>query len=110
MLRVLILLLYIMYTIFIIPRAIAQEGYVIASVCLSTCLSAVLTFATRTVDLEPSLYDPTPETIMAKRHLVLSVDLDSMDIGMVCREIAIFLGISWGLPFCLCTLTIRTVS
>ena len=26
-----------------------------------------------------TLYDPTPETITTERHLVLSVDLDSMD-------------------------------
>ena len=68
------------------------------SVCLSVGSFDVCRSCTRT------LYYPTPETITVDCHLVLFV-VPSM--RMVCRDILLFSGISWGLPFCLLTYRYR---
>ena len=81
------------------PRAIG--GYVIA------CPSAVLTFAARAVDLEPYI---TPRLRQYRKSVIWSCLWTwILWIGMVCREIAIFRGISGGPPFCLYTLAMRTL-
>ena len=51
----------------------------IGSLCLSVCLSVGSFDICRSRGRCRTLYHPTPETITAELHLVLSVDLDSMD-------------------------------
>ena len=66
-------------------------GYVIASVCLSVSSFDIC----RSRGQSRTLYDPTPETITVERHLVLSVDLDSMNrhgLPRNCHLLWYFLG------------------
>ena len=76
----------------------------IASVCLSVCLSVGSFDVCHSCGCSRTLYYPTPETITVDCHLVLFV-IPSM--RMVCRDILLFSGISWGLPFCLLTYRYR---
>ena len=68
------------------PMHDSAGGLMITSVCLSVCLSVGSFDIYHLRGQSRTLYNPVPETITEDRHLVLSVDLDSIDADGLLRN------------------------